>query len=141
MALVSQATVARVAPKSDSAKAMAVPAGTIAAIEDGAEGWYLTSLDVYGTFGKGWLHHDFLTIDPPSRKDGTVWPLPAQIKSDTLLRDGAGIWGNRIDRLKEGTRVRVVERNQGWYRIDEPKAGWIAHADAYIDVRLFLNAR
>lgn len=141
MALVSASTVARVAAKTDSAKVMNVPSGTVAAIEDGADGWYLAGLDVYGSFGKGWLHHDFLSIDPPVGKDGKVRPLPAQLKNDAGLMDEAGSWGKQTASLKAGTRVRVVERRQDWYRIDEPKAGWIRHDTAYIDVRLFLNAR
>lgn len=141
MALINATTTARVAPDAKSAKVMVLPSGTLLAIEDGADGWYLADLDAYGTFGKGWLHHDFLTIDPPSRKDGKPWPLPAQMRNDTVLRDGAGTWGNKLDTLKAGTRVRVVERQLDWYRIDEPKAGWIRHDSAYIDLRAYLNAR
>lgn len=140
-ALLSATTTARVAPDTKSAKVMVLPAGTLIAIEDGADGWYLAGLEAYGDFGKGWLHHDFLTIDPPRKNDGTVWALPAQLKNESILRDGAGTWAGKIDTLKEGTRVRVVERQRDWYRIDQPKPGWVRHDNAYIDVRAYLNAR
>ena len=141
MALVGTTTTARVAPDVKSTKVMVLPSGTLLAIEDGAEGWYLAGLEAYGDFGKGWLHHDFLTIDPPAKKDGKTWALPAQLKNDAILRDGAGTWANKLDTLKAGSRLRVVERQLDWYRIDEPKAGWIRHDTAYIDVRAYLNAR
>jgi hypothetical protein len=141
VALVGATTTARVAPDVKSAKVMVLPSGTLLSIEDGAEGWYLAGLEAYGDFGKGWLHHDFLTIDPPAKKDGKTWPLPAQLKNDAILRDGAGTWAGKLDTLKAGSRVRVVERQLDWYRIDEPKAGWIRHDTAYIDVRTYLNAR
>ncbi len=141
MAVLSATTTARVAPDSKSAKVMVLPANTLIAIEDGADGWYLAGLEAYGDFGKGWLYHDFLTIDPPRKKDGGTWSLPAVMRNDALLRDGPGTWAGKLDSLKAGTRVRVVERQLDWYRIDEPKAGWIKHDTAYIDVRTYLNAR
>ncbi|MDK9722073.1 MAG: SH3 domain-containing protein [Rhodospirillales bacterium] len=140
-ALLSATTTARVAPDNKSAKVMVLPANTLIAIEDGADGWYLADLDSYGDFGKGWLPHDFLTIDPPRKKDGTVWTLPAQLKNESILRDGAGTWAAKLDTLRAGTRVRVVERQLDWYRIDQPKPGWLRHDNAYIDVRTYLNAR
>lgn len=141
MALLSATTTARVAPNGVSKKVMVLPAGTLLAVEDGADGWYLADLGAYGDFGKGWLFHDFLTIDPPKKQDGSVWPLPAVMKNDSVLRDDAGTWANKIDVLKDGSRVRVIERRLDWYRIDQPQAGWVRHDNAYIDVRAYLNGR
>lgn len=141
MAVLSATTSARVAPNGVSKKVMVLPSGTLIAIEDGAEGWYLADLDAYGDFGKGWLYHDFLTIDPPRRKDGGVWALPAITQNDADLRDGPGAWAAKKDAIKAGTRVRVIERQLDWYLIDQPKAGWIRHDNAYIDVRAYLNGR
>ncbi|MDK9722994.1 MAG: hypothetical protein OEL53_17620 [Rhodospirillales bacterium] len=139
MAVVSATATARVAPSGDSKKVMVLPTGTVMAIEDGWDGWYLADLDAYGDFGKGWLYHDFLTLDPPSRQDGSVWPLPAILKNDSVVRDEYGVWADQLNVLEIGTRVRVVERKIGWYRIDQPLAGWLRHDSVYIDVKAFLH--
>lgn len=139
MALVSGTTTARVAPNGVSKKVMVLPSGTLLSIEDGSDGWYLADLGTYGDFGKGWLFHDYLTIDPPAKKDGSVWPLPAVLKNDSVVRDDAGTWANRLETLKSGTRVEVVERRLDWYRIDKPVAGWLRHDNAYIDVKAYLH--
>lgn len=140
MALVSATTQARVAPNGVSRKVMVLSSGTLLAVEDSVDGWYLADLGAYGDFGKGWLYHDFLTIDPPGKKNGALWPLPAILKNDSVVRDDAGTWAKKLDTLKNGTHVRVVERRLDWYRIDQPVAGWVRHDNAYIDVKAFLRA-